>query len=125
MIAKLLTLLVLPPSCCVLLALAALVLGKLRRPRAARATAAAALVLLWLASTPLVATRLALSVEERHLPVAVEDSPSAGAIVVLGGALGSRLPPRIETELVDPSDRVLHAARLYRAGKALKVVFTP
>jgi uncharacterized SAM-binding protein YcdF (DUF218 family) len=38
--------------------------------------------------------------------------------VVLGGAVGGPQPPRITADLSDAADRVLHTARLYRAGKA-------
>ncbi len=38
--------------------------------------------------------------------------------MVLGGAVEGPAPPRITLDLTDAADRVLHAARLYRAGKA-------
>jgi uncharacterized SAM-binding protein YcdF (DUF218 family) len=40
------------------------------------------------------------------------------AALVLGGCLAPERPPRLSAELVESSDRLLHAARLYRAGKA-------
>ena len=73
---------------------------------------------LWTASTPLVADYCLASLEWRHLPVPINDMPSAEAIVVLGGAIVAPKPPRVEIELSDAADRVLYAARLYRAGKA-------
>jgi len=54
--------------------------------------------------------------------VSVESVPSAQAIVVLGGALGSPSGRHPGSELVEASDRYLHALRLYRAGKAPLVV---
>jgi uncharacterized SAM-binding protein YcdF (DUF218 family) len=52
----------------------------------------------------------------------VEAAPIADAIVVLGGAVGPSVPPRVYPDLTDASDRVWHAARLYQAGKAPIVV---
>jgi uncharacterized SAM-binding protein YcdF (DUF218 family) len=52
----------------------------------------------------------------------VNESQNADAIVILGGSVASKTPPRLGPELVDSSDRILHAARLYRAGKAPVVV---
>src|SRR5438046_6551755 len=91
------------------LAVLAILLQVKRRPRAARALLGLDLTLLFLASLPIVAARLVGRIEAIHPPVAVADSPRADAIVVLGGAVGSKLPPRLDVELVDASDRVLHA----------------
>jgi len=120
--AKLLATLLLPLHASLLLGLAALGLAARRRPRAALAASALALSTLWAASTPRLAVALVSSLEARFPPVAPADSPPADAIVVLGGSLASTRPPRLGPELVDASDRVLHAARLYRAGKAPLVV---
>lgn len=46
-----------------------------------------------------------------------------GAIVVLGGAMGPAYPPlRLHPDLNDASDRVWHAARLYRQGLAPRII---
>jgi uncharacterized SAM-binding protein YcdF (DUF218 family) len=107
-------------------ALGAVVVGLLLRRLGWRRTGNAALVLavavLWLASTPVVADALVARLERSHAYVAPEDAPSADAIVVLGGALGPARPPRGTPDLGDGADRVLHAARLHRAGKAPLVV---
>ncbi len=122
MLEKLVGHLLLPLDAALAAGLLAIVLGLLKRPRAALAAGLASLVTLWAASTPAVADALAGPLERRFPPLPVEESPRAEAIVVLGGALAPRLPPRTEAELVDASDRVLHAARLYQAGKAPLVV---
>jgi uncharacterized SAM-binding protein YcdF (DUF218 family) len=88
------------------------------RPRAGSALAAAALGALWLASTPAVAFRLLHGLESRHPPVAAEQAPVASAIVVLGGGVRQRDAARPWADLNSAGDRLLHAARLYRAGKA-------
>ena len=75
-------------------------------------------------SSPLVARYLVGELEKQYPPVPVETSPSASMVVVLGGAIARPIPPRIAVELVGSSDRVLHAFRLYRAGKAPKIFLT-
>ena len=77
-----------------------------------------AVIVLWGASTPLFSDYLCLRLEGQYPPVAVEATPTAGVIVVLGGGVTGPAPPRISVDLSDGADRVLHGARLYRAGKA-------
>jgi len=89
-----------------------------RRPLAALRLLFLAILLLAGASLPLTARLLTRGLERGMEPPAVGELPSADVIVVLGGATGAKLPPRRSAELVDASDRLLQAARLYRAGKA-------
>ena len=97
---------------------AALVLAARKKARAAAGTGAAAFLLLLAVATPAIPNAMVASLERRYPPVAPQHSASADAIVVLGGCLAPERPPRLSAELVDSSDRLLHAARLYRAGKA-------
>jgi len=60
--------------------------------------------------------------EQIHSPVAVANSPSAGAIVVLAGDVGIPNPPRVTSEL--RGNRLLHALRIYKAGKAPVIMVT-
>ena len=83
---------------------------------------AVAVVQLWLASMPIVAERLLARLEGQYASVAVADSPQADAVVLLGGAVGAAVPPRHSPDLSSAADRVLHAARLYRAGKVPRVI---
>lgn len=54
---------------------------------------------------------------ERSFPVMpVESSPPGGAIVVLGGDVGIPSSPRVTSQL--NGNRLIHAYRLYQAGKA-------
>ena len=55
-------------------------------------------------------------INEAYLPVMIEDSPRAEAIVVLAGDVSVPIPPRVESQI--RGNRLLHAARLYKAGKA-------
>nr|VFK62325.1 MAG: Uncharacterized SAM-binding protein YcdF, DUF218 family [Candidatus Kentron sp. UNK]VFK70420.1 MAG: Uncharacterized SAM-binding protein YcdF, DUF218 family [Candidatus Kentron sp. UNK] len=73
---------------------------------------------LWLSATPLVSNYVLASLERRHAPRYVADYPTVQAIVVLGGGLEAVKPPRRTFEVNAEGDRVVHAARLYHAGKA-------
>ena len=80
------------------------------------------LLVLWVPSTPVFSDWLQGTLESRYPPDSVEVAPTADAIVVLGGAVGAPQPPRAYPDLNDASDRVWHAARLYRAGKAPLII---
>jgi hypothetical protein len=92
--------------------------------RLARLLLFVGVIVMWVASTPIVADYMGLRLESWYPPVAVEATPAADAIVVLGGGVEGPAPPRITVELSDAADRVLHAARLYRAGKAPVVLLS-
>ena len=62
---------------------------------------------------------------EREWPVVrAEDAPKADAIVLLGGGMGSNMNVYPYAEMWNGADRVWHAARLYKAGKAPIVIPT-
>jgi len=82
------------------------------------------LCILGVASSPRIGETLLAELEQRYPPVAVADTPSADAIVVLGGGLNAPLPPRLTVELNQSADRLLHALRLYRAGKAPRIILS-
>ena len=108
-------------SLCLLLAGAVLVMR--RRWRLAMAVLVLALAGLWLAATPWAAETLATRLEQRHTALTAAMSPQADLIVVLGGAVGGIRPPHSPTiNLAAASDRVWHAAALYRAGKAPRLL---
>ena len=48
---------------------------------------------MWAIATPLVANRLAYSLERRFPAVLADQAPQADAIVLLGGALSGARPP--------------------------------
>lgn len=124
-LSKLLPLLVYPVGfSIVLMGLAILWIPK--RPRRARITLGIAIALLWLSSTQLVSKSLVRSLEAQNLsqPIQIADLPQADAIVLLGGATKSAHPPRPWIDLSEEGDRVLHALRLYQAGKAPKLILS-
>ncbi len=102
--------------------LLALLLRRLGRRRLANVLFGLGFAVLVASSIPVVAQGLVRGLEGQHAPMSVETTPTADAIVLLGGALGPARPPRLSAELTDGSDRVLHAARLYRAKKAPLVI---
>jgi uncharacterized SAM-binding protein YcdF (DUF218 family) len=92
--------------------------------RLSRMLAGTSAVLLWAASTPIASDHLCASLEWRHMPIPVQLTPAADAIVVLGGAMTGPAPPRLTENLTDGADRLLHTLRLYRAGKARLILLS-
>lgn len=78
----------------------------------------AGLVWLYVMSTGVMFSLLGLGLEREFPPVRVETLPTADAIVVLGGVVGGNTNTVCYTELYGAADRVAHAARLWKAGKA-------
>ena len=73
------------------------------------------------AGSPL-STELYLQHEQQYLPVSIQNTPTADAIVVLGGSVGLPIKPRTNSQL--NSNRLLHAYRLYSANKAPIIVIS-
>lgn len=120
-LSKLLPLLVYPLGLSMLLLVFAWFAWK-RRRRLARGAIAIAFFILWISSTPLLKDALMGSLENRYIPQG--ELPRAEAIVVLGGATRSQNPPRPWVDVNESGDRMIHAAQLYRAGKAPKVILS-
>jgi uncharacterized SAM-binding protein YcdF (DUF218 family) len=119
-LSKLLPLLFYPIGLSSLFTIVAIVLLK-KRPWVARSLLITAVLVLWLSSTELVANQIAYSLERQNPP---QDLPKASAIVVLGGATQPPVPPRTWPEVNEAGDRVIYGARLYRDGKAPKVILS-
>lgn len=112
-----------PLTAVFMLWLAAGICARLRRRRLSLTFAAIGVTLLWVASLPVVAQALAPTLEDKYPALSASASPSADAIVVLGGALSGANPPKRPTFSLGPAaGRVWFAAELYRAGKARWVV---
>jgi uncharacterized SAM-binding protein YcdF (DUF218 family) len=79
---------------------------------------AAMLLGLYTASTPFIAGWLSGILERQYPPVPLASAPNADVIIVLGGATGPAIPPRQDPDLNEHADRLMHAADLYKAGKA-------
>lgn len=110
------------------LALLAMLLGLAllwrHRYRAGVTIIAMAVAGLWLLATEPVADSLRAGLENQHPPEPIEAVPEVDAIVVLGGGVRTQIPPRLQAELGHQGQRVMHAARLYHAGKAPRIIAT-
>lgn len=122
-LAKFLPVLLMPLSLTLMLLALAALFAK-RAPGFSRLAVVAALLLLWAASTPLVAEGLYGRLESGYEPLSMADTPVAECVVVLGGAVSPPVPPRVEVEIRERSDRAVHAARLYHAGKVRHLVLS-
>lgn len=99
--------------------------GSGRCRRWAGRTALAAAAWLWFWSTPLACWLLGRGFDAAYPPVAAEDAPAVDAIVVLGGGVSSGEEAGLPYPDLNPAgDRVWHGIRLYRAGKAPRIVAT-
>ena len=85
---------------------------------------AGALAWLWLWSTPMMYRWIGGALENEWPIVKAEDAPKADAIVLLGGGMGANTNVYPYAEMWNGADRVWHAARLYKAGKAPIVIPT-
>lgn len=97
------------------------------RSRRRAGFAAGVVAIVWLCFWSLPATSLWIrgQLEDQAGPRSIDALPTASAIVVLGGAVEGALPPwRPYPDLTSAGDRVWHAARLYRAGKAPLIVLS-
>jgi uncharacterized SAM-binding protein YcdF (DUF218 family) len=89
-----------------------------KRLRLAVSSISLALFVLLFFSAPVVSKWLLGSLEGQYPAVATEKFPKVQAIVVLGGSLHSPNARHADVELAEGSDRILEAARLYKAQKA-------
>jgi uncharacterized SAM-binding protein YcdF (DUF218 family) len=105
---------------CVLMVVALLTLRK--RPRIATFSIALALILLLFSSNAWASRNLVRSLEWQYITKG--ELPSAEAIVVLGGATKSPLPPRPTVDLSESGDRVIYSAQLYRQKKAPLIILS-
>lgn len=107
---------------------AAVVCARLKRMRLAKWIGGATAVWLWLWMTPLMTCIVGVPLENEFLNdgrvSAVKDFPDADAIVLLGGSMGFNDELGSHSEMSASADRVRQAARLWKAGKAPKIIAT-
>jgi uncharacterized SAM-binding protein YcdF (DUF218 family) len=121
---KLLPLFLYPLGMTIMLFLAGFLLLLIRRKRSAVLLIFLSLALLWSASTQVAAEFVLHSLERRYPPLSLEEIPTADAIVLLGGVTRGRVPGTGLTDLGGGADRIIHAARLFKAGKAPLLVLS-
>tara|TARA_Y100001934_G_scaffold271066_1_gene357007 strand:+ start:1263 stop:2039 length:777 start_codon:yes stop_codon:yes gene_type:complete len=120
-LSKILPQLVYPFNLALLLLLAALLLIIFGRRRSGFFAVFFSFVILVVCASPL--SRVLYGQHElRHPAVPISSSPTADAIVLLGGDVGIPVPPRSESQL--QGNRLLHAFRLFEAGKAPLIIVT-
>lgn len=129
MLHKLLSAIISPLGTSLLLGLCALAVGLVastpQRRRLSGIVASCSLAWLWLWSTPLASEALRGHIESQAGPRNLVDVPAAPVVVVLGGGIsGPRPPLRSTPDLGASADRMWHAARLYHAGKATKLLLS-
>jgi len=123
-LSKILPAFLMPLSLVSLLLLVALGFLRRNKLRTAAGFLVLSLAVLWISATPFVAAQLYRHIESAYPPVAMEKVPVSGCMIVLGGALGAPLPPRVDVDMNESVDRIFKAAELYRAGKAPIVIVT-
>ena len=106
----------------------AVVCARLGRKRLAKWIGGLTVAWLWLWMTPIMTWVVGVPLEREFLvdgkvPM-VESFPEADAIVLLGGSMGAETNLSSYAEMWSGADRVWQAARLYKAGKAQKVIAT-
>ena len=106
----------------------AAVCARLGRKRMAKWIGGLTVAWLWLWMTPIMTWVVGVPLEREFLvdgkvPL-VESFPEVDAIVLLGGSMGIETNLSSYAEMWSGADRVWQAARLYKAGKAPKVITT-
>ena len=106
----------------------AVVCARLGRKRMAKWIGGLTVAWLWLWMTPIMTWVVGVPLEREFLvdgrvPM-VESFPEADVIVLLGGSMGVETNLSPYAEMWTSADRVWQTARLYRAGKANKIIAT-
>jgi len=121
LLSKLLPLFVYPLGLAILLSLLGIVMVLRNHRSAAVLSILLGIAILWVSSTNVFSGFVMHSLEKNYPPVAVDQLPIVDAIVVLGGYTDS-VDGDVVIELGDAVDRLFHGMRLYRAGKAPRVM---
>ncbi len=127
MVAKLVSALISPLGTALLLGLFAVIVGLVAHRvwlrRLGWLAGVFAVGWLWLWSTPLSSEALRGWIEDQAGPRVLAEVPASEVMVVLGGGVsGPRLPRRPDPDLNAAGDRLWHAARVYHAGKARRII---
>lgn len=122
LLSKVLTYAAMPVGSAMLLAALGLVSLLLQRSSLGAWLMLAGLGWVGLWATPLFSDWVRGSLESRYPPLAIEGLPAADVILVLGGGIDVPFAPRLYPNLGAGADRVWHAARLYHAAKAPRIL---
>ena len=117
-----------PIGIAILAGLVALLCAKLKHQRQAKWLGWLTVAWLWLWMTPIMTWVVGVPLEREFLVdgrvPTVETFTEADAIVLLGGSMGIETNLSSYAEMWTSADRVWQTARLYKAGKAAKVIAT-
>lgn len=117
-----------PIGIAILGGLVALLCARFKRQCLAKWIGGLTVAWLWLWMTPIMTWVVGVPLEREFLVdgrvPAVETFPEADAIVLLGGGMGAETNLSPYAEMWTSADRVWQAARLYKAGKASKIIAT-
>lgn len=106
----------------------AVICARLGRKRMAKWVGGLTVAWLWLWMTPIMTWVVGVPLEREFLVggrvPAVEAFPEADAIALLGGGMGIETNMSSYAEMANSADRVWQAARLYKAGRASKIIAT-
>lgn len=90
--------------------------------RAGGGLAVAGVLFLWMSGTPWMGNALIEPLEEPFPPRPASEVSEAEAIVVLGDAIKPAYASRVHPDLINTSDRLWHAARLFHEGTASTII---
>lgn len=110
-----------PAALCFVLLLAGFLLHRWKRSRASAICLGLAIGVLFIGGNGWVVKWSIVSLEDRYCTP--NPMPQADCILVLGGGIMPKEPPRQSIEVSEAGDRVLYAARLYKEGKAPLILF--
>ncbi|MEM7196081.1 MAG: YdcF family protein [Pseudomonadota bacterium] len=82
------------------------------------------LILFFVFTSPVVGTRMMGYVESQYPAKPIAELPKTRWAVTLGGSIGLPVEPRNDIDLTTTSDRVLHTAKLFLAGKVDRILLT-
>ena len=100
------------------------VAAALRYRRLKKLAFSTAIAVLWLGSRADRRLQRTALLERQYPAKPMAETPDADVAIILGGAVGQPLPPRVEVGLSEATGRVLHAARLYKASKVQRILIT-
>jgi uncharacterized SAM-binding protein YcdF (DUF218 family) len=121
---KVLSAIIYPAGLVTLLGFLALLFAVFRKRRLSVLLAILSFSVFFICAMPYTAGSLIAGLEKQYPQRPLEQIPAADVIVVLGGSLGLPIPPRQHIQLTGGTDRLWHGARLYKAGKAPRVILT-
>jgi uncharacterized SAM-binding protein YcdF (DUF218 family) len=108
----------------IVLTVASLIIAVFARRGLALILLGLAISWLWVASTPDFADWAIATLERQYPAQQIENLPKADVAIVLGGAVGQPVPPRIDADFNKSFDRVLQAMKLYHAGHVRQLLVT-